>query len=263
MTDSSATANPLTRYYHWLHGQWPAGKVEKAPAINADGSTNVAGVYIVGDLTGIPLLKFSSDTGARVIGTIAEESGFKPGSGDTETLDVAIIGAGVSGLAAAMEASKRGLSYQFFEAKAGVLDRHRFSEGQADLHLPDGHDPGGRPAVHDRREGGPRRGTARHYEDEHEIETTDARIEKIDGAAARSNSPTPRAKPTAPSGSSSPSAAVATTARSASPVRNSTRSTTVSTIRRTSRARMSSWSAAATPRWRPPSHSAKSARPSP
>ncbi len=107
----------LTRYYDWLHGQWPAGLVEKLPEVQPDGSTNIPGIFVVGDLTGIPLLKFSSDTGARVIGTLASESGFQPGAGGEGVVDVAIIGAGVSGIAAAMEAGQRGLTYQIFESQ--------------------------------------------------------------------------------------------------------------------------------------------------
>ncbi|MEP4809719.1 MAG: hypothetical protein ABJ118_14125, partial [Luteolibacter sp.] len=52
-------------YTHWLHGKWPAGGVEQAPEANDDGTCNVPGIRIVGDLTGVPLLKFSADTGAR------------------------------------------------------------------------------------------------------------------------------------------------------------------------------------------------------
>ena len=48
----------IAKFYHWLHGQWPAGTVEKLPVVAEDGRTNLAGVYIVGDLTGTPLLKF-------------------------------------------------------------------------------------------------------------------------------------------------------------------------------------------------------------
>ena len=57
--------NPLKRYTHWLHTRWPAGVVEKLPESGELGVTNLPGVRIVGDLTGIPLLKFSSKTGAR------------------------------------------------------------------------------------------------------------------------------------------------------------------------------------------------------
>ena len=44
----------LSRYVHWLHTRWPAGRVEKLPEVNPDGTTAVAGVRVVGDLTGIP-----------------------------------------------------------------------------------------------------------------------------------------------------------------------------------------------------------------
>src|SRR6185295_9978791 len=101
----------------WLHTGWPAGTVEKLPEANEDGTTAVPGVRIVGDLTGIPLLKFSADTGARAVFGILKEEDFQKKKGqDPETLDVAIIGAGVSGISAAMEAKKAGLRYAVFEA---------------------------------------------------------------------------------------------------------------------------------------------------
>src|SRR5438093_115600 len=65
--------NPLARYARWLHTRWPAGTVEKLPQVNPDGTTNVPGLYVVGDLTGIPLLKFSSDSGALAARKVAEE----------------------------------------------------------------------------------------------------------------------------------------------------------------------------------------------
>ncbi|MDP4898476.1 MAG: NAD(P)-binding domain-containing protein [Akkermansiaceae bacterium] len=103
-------------YTHWLHGKWPAGGVEKAPAANDDGTCNVPGIFIVGDLTGVPLLKFSADTGARAVQTILEDKSFEPGDDGGETLDLAIIGAGVSGISAAIEASKSGLNYKIYES---------------------------------------------------------------------------------------------------------------------------------------------------
>ena len=107
----------VSLYTKWLHSKWPAGTVEKLPLVNTDGSTNVPGLYVVGDLTGIPLLKFSSDTGARVIRTITGGKNFQRVSRESGVVDVAIIGAGVSGVAAAIEAKKQGLTYQLFEAQ--------------------------------------------------------------------------------------------------------------------------------------------------
>lgn len=109
--------NPIARFARWLHTGWPAGTVEKLPESGTDGATAVPGVRIVGDLTGIPLLKFSVDTGARAVAAILAEEDFKRRRGqDPAVLDLAIIGAGVSGIAAAVEAGKAGLRFKVFEA---------------------------------------------------------------------------------------------------------------------------------------------------
>ncbi len=108
----------LRRYTQWLHGRWPAGAVERLPEVREDGSTNVAGLFVVGDLTGIPLLKFSSDTGARAVQRIADDAQFakQRSNGEKNVLDLVIIGGGVSGMAAALEAKKRGLAFELLEA---------------------------------------------------------------------------------------------------------------------------------------------------
>ena len=110
----------IARYTHWLHTRWPAGTVEKLPESGELGLTNLPGVRIVGDLTGIPLLKFSSKTGAEAVHAILaepdfrkHEDGMKDGS---EILDLAIIGGGVAGVSAAIEAQKAGLNFKIFEA---------------------------------------------------------------------------------------------------------------------------------------------------
>ena len=105
----------IKQYTQWLHGKWPAGAVEKAPAVNDDGTCNVPGIRVVGDLTGVPLLKFSADTGAKAVQAILAEKDFER-SGKGDTLDLAIIGAGVSGVSAAIEATKAGLNFKIFES---------------------------------------------------------------------------------------------------------------------------------------------------
>jgi hypothetical protein len=90
--------NPISRYTQWLHTMWPAGTVEKLPDVREDGTTAVPGVRVVGDLTGVPLLKFSSDTGARAVNAILAEPDFVKTRGtDSDVLDIAIVGAGVPG----------------------------------------------------------------------------------------------------------------------------------------------------------------------
>src|ERR1700682_4723136 len=112
----------IERYTKWLHAQWPAGTVEKLPVAGPDGVTAQPGVRIAGDLTGIPLLKFSSHTGAQAVRAILREPNFckaetrRGGKPESDLLDLAIIGAGVAGISAAIEAKKAGLSFAVFEA---------------------------------------------------------------------------------------------------------------------------------------------------
>jgi len=109
----------VSRYTHWLHARWPGGVVEKLPQVDESGCSNIPGFYIVGDLTGIPLLKFSSDSGARAVQHMMADGDFqklRQQGGGGDILDVAIIGAGVSGMAAALAARKAGLSFDILEA---------------------------------------------------------------------------------------------------------------------------------------------------
>ena len=109
----------LTRYARWLHTGWPAGGVEKLPAVGPDGSTPVRGLYVTGDLTGIPLLKFASDSGARAVRAILEDPGCaereRASRPDNAPLDLIIVGAGVSGMAAALAARNAGLDFLVVE----------------------------------------------------------------------------------------------------------------------------------------------------
>ncbi|MDY7109886.1 MAG: NAD(P)-binding domain-containing protein [Planctomycetota bacterium] len=110
--------NLIARYTHWLHTRWPAGHVEKLPVVRDDGTTNVPGLFVVGDLRGVPLLKLSADSGARAVQQIAEDPslGKRRGDDEDEIYDIAIIGGGVSGFAAALEAKNRNLRFVLFEA---------------------------------------------------------------------------------------------------------------------------------------------------
>ncbi|MCG3205332.1 MAG: Ferredoxin--NADP reductase [Elusimicrobia bacterium] len=114
------------KYFHWLHGQWPAGHVEKLPELQKDGSTNISGLYVVGDLQGIPLLKFSIDSGTKAVRSLYADKKIQatktshppaalPQTGQS-VYDLVIIGGGVSGMAAALEAKKFGLNYIVLEA---------------------------------------------------------------------------------------------------------------------------------------------------
>ena len=133
--------NLITRYARWLHTGWPGGTVEKLPEVDENGLTNVSGVYIVGDLTGIPLLKFAADSGAAATQRIAQE--LQNATTADDTLDLAIIGGGVSGCAAAIEASKLGLEFQMFEASQTFSTLKNFPKGKPIFTYPTDMEPRG------------------------------------------------------------------------------------------------------------------------
>ena len=116
----------LRTYERWLHGRWPAGTVEALPVSDDQGRTNVDGIFVVGDLTGVPLLKFALDTGAAAVQTIVAESQFQSRERDPGILDVVIVGAGVSGVSAATEADEQGLQYALYEGAQAFNTLHGF-----------------------------------------------------------------------------------------------------------------------------------------
>ncbi len=125
--------NPIAGYTHWLHTMYPTGTVERLPAVREDGSTRIPNVYIVGDLKGIPLLKFSTDSGARVIETIADSESFQAArrkDPNGEKPDVVIIGAGVAGISAALRAKRKGLTYRVLEASNTFSTIINFPKGK-------------------------------------------------------------------------------------------------------------------------------------
>jgi NosR/NirI family nitrous oxide reductase transcriptional regulator len=109
--------NPIVEYTRWLHTRWPAGTVEKLPVTGENGITNLPGVRIAGDLSGIPLLKFSSQTATKAVRAILKEPDFqKRDTSQADVLDLAIIGAGVAGVSAGIEAKKAQLRFAVYEA---------------------------------------------------------------------------------------------------------------------------------------------------
>lgn len=109
--------NLIASYTRWLHTRWPAGVVEKLPVTGENGLTKLPGVRIAGDLSGIPLLKFSSQTATNAVRAILQEPDFqKRDTSQADVLDLAIIGAGVAGISAAIEAKKAKLRFAVYEA---------------------------------------------------------------------------------------------------------------------------------------------------
>lgn len=134
----------IRRYAEWLHLQWPAGEVENLPRVDDQFRTNVDGVYVVGDLAGVPLLKFSVDGGTRAVRDIVKRGRtLERVNGDPEPYDVVILGAGAAGMAAAREAKRQDLSFCVLEARERFATIRDFQEEKPIYTYPNDMTPAG------------------------------------------------------------------------------------------------------------------------
>lgn len=78
------------------------------PELSEKNESNVKNIYIIGDLAGAPVIKLAMEQGFNVIQHIASLSDAKINK--PEIYDIIIVGAGASGLNAALEAKVKGLS---------------------------------------------------------------------------------------------------------------------------------------------------------
>ena len=87
---------------------------EILPIVDSRFESSVKGLFVVGDVTGLPLVKVAANQGRQVIEGMEKSRLFK-GSADTEGLDLVIVGGGPAGISAAIECEKRGLKYVLIE----------------------------------------------------------------------------------------------------------------------------------------------------
>ncbi|MCB0752398.1 MAG: NAD(P)-binding domain-containing protein, partial [Ignavibacteriae bacterium] len=125
--------NNITKYFNWLQKNNPVGEVEKYPEIDANGETSVKGIYIVGDLTGIPLLKLAAESGKETINRILADEKFKKqktSNNNQDVFDIVIIGAGPAGIAAGLEAQKQNLNFIILESTKKFSTIINFPKGK-------------------------------------------------------------------------------------------------------------------------------------
>lgn len=60
-------------YFRWLTKSAPMGPVEVYPELSESYETNLPNVFIIGDLTGVPLLKLAAESGVNVWKHIREK----------------------------------------------------------------------------------------------------------------------------------------------------------------------------------------------
>ncbi len=135
----------LTSYFTWLQKDNPTGTVEVYPELDTKFQSSVLGVYIVGDLTGIPLLKLAAQGGSRVVRQMQADKDFlaarknkaSENSSSKKCYDILIIGGGPSGVACALECEKQGLDYLLLESQQLFQTLENFPKGKPILAKPD------------------------------------------------------------------------------------------------------------------------------
>jgi thioredoxin reductase len=114
-------------------------EVRSLPTPTRDGATyqtNVAGCYIIGDVSGVPLIKNAVKEGAEVIAQIATE--LKSAQPETRAeYDVAIIGIGPGGASAAATAQDAGLRYIALEQNNTLSTIDLYPKGKYIFFKPD------------------------------------------------------------------------------------------------------------------------------
>ena len=124
--------------------------VRSLPTPTRDGATfqtNVPGCYIIGDVSGVPLIKNAVREGADVIARIVEE--LKTAQPEPKAAyDVAIIGIGPGGASAAAEAKIANLRYVGIERGKILSTIDRYPKGKYIFFKPDTNDwSGGIPVM--------------------------------------------------------------------------------------------------------------------
>jgi thioredoxin reductase/ferredoxin len=130
----------LSKYFSWLQNNVPTGEVEKYPEINQNGETSVKGVFIIGDLTGIPLLKLAAESGKKIIDFFEQDNDFqksRQNKKEQDVYDLLIIGAGPAGVAAGIEASRKKYSCIILEASKKFNTIVNFPKAKPIIATPD------------------------------------------------------------------------------------------------------------------------------
>ncbi len=108
-----------TFYFNWLQKGNPTGTVDRFPELKDTYETSVPGLYCVGDLTGIPLIKLASESGFDLIERLRTDAVFQKQRGEKTgdgVYDIIIVGAGPSGIAAGIHAQELGYTFTIIES---------------------------------------------------------------------------------------------------------------------------------------------------
>ena len=119
----------------------------RRPELKMGNESSVPGLHVIGDLAGAPVIKLAMAQGVEVIDFLAarpEMATPASASGDATLLDVLVIGAGASGLNAALAAKGRGWRCVILEKERIANTIDQFPEGKGVYAEPDSVPPKGK-----------------------------------------------------------------------------------------------------------------------
>ncbi len=121
------------KYFSWLQKDNPVGEVERYPLIDENGETSVKGIFVAGDLTGIPLLKLAAESGKARIDYLLNDKEFleaRKRNNNSAIYDFIIIGAGPAGISAGLEAAKNKCNFIILESSQKFSTIINFPKGK-------------------------------------------------------------------------------------------------------------------------------------
>ncbi|MFZ2322319.1 MAG: NAD(P)-binding domain-containing protein [Ignavibacteriaceae bacterium] len=123
----------LSSFFDWLQKNVPVGEVERYPKIDSNSETSIPGIFIAGDLTGIPLLKLAAESGKKVVRYIINTDEFKKLkllNAQNDVYDLIIVGAGPAGISAGLEAQKHNIKFKIVESSQKYNTIINFPKGK-------------------------------------------------------------------------------------------------------------------------------------
>jgi len=116
-------------YFDWLQRGNPTGTPTRLPELHDRFESSMPGVYCIGDLTGVPLIKRAAESGVEIIRQLHADEAFqhqRAGNHASEVLDLVIIGAGPAGVAAVIRARQLDYRCVVLEASRTFRTIHDF-----------------------------------------------------------------------------------------------------------------------------------------